>query len=1407
MCEMESSGVTGNGISYSGERLNLSCPEGITENKKNSLDEKTNGEEIVAEENLFSEDLEARRGSVGTRDPTPRNSKSFMEDDKGEVEGVDPFSALENRQKDSEETTHNHLPMPSTPVSMAKQREGKGPKSVNFKDPEIKKASENGTTNDTLLTHSTSSNGSHKEDGAVKKRPLIKQRSLGDTNPVYRLSMKLSPNLFNIQEIPGASQHREVEKVGYLTKLSGRSFPYIPQWKRRYCVLAKGRLYYYEREDSKSGDKSNGVINLEYFDQVSEAAPKDCKKATNVFIITSQDRSFFDPGRHLFSADTLPDMKDWVRKLQTALEQIRNNSRPPTSSATSTSKKDGAGKKGKEGLMDNKDNKGIVQNSAKDRKKKKDSHRPRKSARVGDGPETPSQEMDSTSPAPNREAEFSPVKTSVGVQLPGSPRGIQLPGMSARKDLTQNQNENKEMKSTENQLYEDGLPAMGPTLNCVTKLRVKGPQGRRIPQNTRRNVAATALKKRASSLSALEYQDLNNTSEAPWLNRSVDMLDETASPKKAEFVGGVSPALPYKAYNYSSDEEIDDDGEHSQSDSFPTSAAAMPPPPPPRSASYGLEVHRHPQLGQLAGQVLHRSLGDSQEPERDVRGSKRSLGNRPLYGLDQNEWLGSHGSLGQNGEILGTASPVMDDLDNLLMNQSVQHTSLIMNSASESESEGSTCRPSDRPNQHHEQQMPSINYQASPKHSKRREKSGSHLNRFAVAIKHLQRHVVDIDRAVFGITGEVSGVRQEVTNLKEAVLALQADTDTITSTLSHLTQEAISAQQKISFASQEAERVRQVANVALKEAEQAKQEQQRVKREYESLCVELRSVLRVTKDIQTSSLGRLKSINKSITNKEPDILQSQVNQARYDQFPKPNEDTKPLDSNFKPAEECNMTSSPKSKRASNIGTANSSSNSRASCDTSSGAALVSKSNSFSQIISTPKVPAYQSLFTRPSSLISGLTYRASLTKSVSFADQRDMEKAHDKNQEKNMQRENEDKKKMEELHQSTLERLEKKESKHNHKGEDKDMVNDTATKERNKEKKAYGSIERRDKKHRHSSKDKKNHLRENKEAEHMISNLSLEDDIPMVDASNELLDKARSSDNKPALAKLTKLSNSTQTPSNFSLGKSSSSPVVSPSLSKNRPRILPLTKDIQKGEICNSNASTPESSVPPISPPQALVPYQRPTSPYSRSSTALQTVDENNVIRESSSSTSLHRPGSTPGPLARQGSMTTVPEDRAVVGPPPSRPGVFAISRQSSTPNIPLQRQNSGSSIPLQRQHSLGVVPGEGRLLRQESLMSVPEDRPLVDQTLPLSPSASMSYFSLSPSVSASGINEAARRAAQATMELVTGPVLAGSSMQEASATGTLAVLASPDEEAKPTATSTLKKDQKPQMDVDGVVI
>lgn len=340
------------------------------------------------------------------------------------------------------------------------------------------------------------------------------------------------------QDIPGASQHKEAEKAGFLTKLSGRSFPYIAQWKRRYCVLSKGRLYYYEREDSKAGDKSNGVIQLEYFDQVAEAGPKECKKATNVFIITSQDRSFFDPGRHVFSADTLPDMKDWIRKLQAALDQIRNNNRPAasTSPSASPSAKEGGGKRRRDEAAENKEGKGsqtqttTTATTAKDRRKKKEeSSRPRKSSKVGVSSQTQTSMVEPMTCEPDGGRPVSAIPKG----------GVMLPGFSSRKE-PQMTNKPAERRSGEGEA--EDLPQAGPTLLCVTKQRVKGPQGRRAPQNRRKTAAA--LKKRASSLSALEHQDAadNRSENSEGATRScrdsqtpeIDLKEETESEEENE---------------------------------------------------------------------------------------------------------------------------------------------------------------------------------------------------------------------------------------------------------------------------------------------------------------------------------------------------------------------------------------------------------------------------------------------------------------------------------------------------------------------------------------------------------------------------------------------------------------------------------------------------------------------------------------------------------------------------------------------------------------------------------------------------------------------------------------------------------------------------------------------------------
>lgn len=66
-----------------------------------------------------------------------------------------------------------------------------------------------------------------------------------------------------------------------------------------------------------------------------------------------------------------------------------------------------------------------------------------------------------------------------GVQLPGMSalKGIQLPGMVPTEASRPAAASTPTEVAKEPEDNEDGLPTAGPTLTCVTKQRVKGPQG------------------------------------------------------------------------------------------------------------------------------------------------------------------------------------------------------------------------------------------------------------------------------------------------------------------------------------------------------------------------------------------------------------------------------------------------------------------------------------------------------------------------------------------------------------------------------------------------------------------------------------------------------------------------------------------------------------------------------------------------------------------------------------------------------------------------------------------------------------------------------------------------------------------------------------------------------------------
>lgn len=267
---------------------------------------------------------------------------------------------------------------------------------------------------------------------------------------------------------------------------------------------------------------------------------------------------------------------------------------------------------------------------------------------------------------------------------------------------------------------------------------------------------------------------------------------------------------------------------------------------------------------------------------------------------------------------------------------------------------------------------------------------------------------------------------------------------------------------------------------------------------------------------------------------------------------------------------------------------------------------------------------------------------------------------------------------------------------------------------------------------------------------------------------------------------------------NFDLGKSTSSPSV-----PQRPKALNLVPG--KSELLYNKGNSLASS--PDSPTRVSSPFDVPKFQLNGRAT-------------SPTGFPLHRPGSTPGPLNRQGSMTTVPEDRAVdlrtfetrpsdPPPPPPTHKIFAISRQNSTPNIATQKSNNQAG--LQRQHSLGVVLEESKTVsRQGSLLSMPDERLIVDKTLPLSPTPSMMSFpgswsttSLNQPESLCGTNRAVSPLSGSPMirprnalEMVAGGVIAGSSLSS----GKICAFDEKDD-IGPLATSSLKKRKKVKKD------
>ncbi|XP_064463491.1 uncharacterized protein LOC135374465 [Ornithodoros turicata] len=115
--------------------------------------------------------------------------------------------------------------------------------------------------------------------------------------------------------VPAASSFPRPLKRGYLTELVGRRWFFQPVWKRRFCVLNGNTIYLYDQEDS-TGEEGT-VICLQEFDVCQE---QNYNRTSHVFVLTTSSKHFFQVC-HVFSADSEPEMCDWIAAICGRLSQ------------------------------------------------------------------------------------------------------------------------------------------------------------------------------------------------------------------------------------------------------------------------------------------------------------------------------------------------------------------------------------------------------------------------------------------------------------------------------------------------------------------------------------------------------------------------------------------------------------------------------------------------------------------------------------------------------------------------------------------------------------------------------------------------------------------------------------------------------------------------------------------------------------------------------------------------------------------------------------------------------------------------------------------------------------------------------------------------------------------------------
>ncbi|OQV21882.1 hypothetical protein BV898_04095 [Hypsibius exemplaris] len=117
---------------------------------------------------------------------------------------------------------------------------------------------------------------------------------------------------------------------GLLKRLLGRS------WQRKYCLLSGYHFYWFKNKKGAGREKSNGVINLRYFDRCV-AVPTDSKHAGLPHAVElASSQSSDSHHSFLFQADSLEEQQRWLKDIQLVIFQCQTQGRTGTGQRVST---------------------------------------------------------------------------------------------------------------------------------------------------------------------------------------------------------------------------------------------------------------------------------------------------------------------------------------------------------------------------------------------------------------------------------------------------------------------------------------------------------------------------------------------------------------------------------------------------------------------------------------------------------------------------------------------------------------------------------------------------------------------------------------------------------------------------------------------------------------------------------------------------------------------------------------------------------------------------------------------------------------------------------------------------------------------------------------------------------------